>query len=176
MTSSPADGYRIRPAEPDDAAAIVALITELAVYEREPDAVRNTAASMRAALFPADGPPLVHALVAVTTEGRGSEPVVGIAVWYVSFSTWLGRHGIWLDDFYVQPQHRGRGIGTALLAELARIARQRGYGRIDWEVLRWNDPSIGYYDAVGATPMHDWLRYRLDADGIDRLAAEAVSP
>ena len=170
---SSAGKYTIRPAEPADVAALHDLVVELAVYEREPDAVDATADQMAATFFPATGEPLVHALVAeVPDDDRGGERrIVGMAIWYVTYSTWLGRHGVWLEDLFVSPTQRGSGIGKALLTALAGTVADRGYGRLEWWVLRWNEPSIGFYDSLGAEPMDEWLHYRLDGPELASLAA-----
>jgi GNAT superfamily N-acetyltransferase len=159
----------IRAAEPRDVPAILGLVRELALYEKEPDAVEATEAHFRNALFPGDGAPTAFAHVAVV-DGT----VVGMAIWYVTFSTWLGRSGIWLEDLYVSPRHRGSGIGKLLLAELARLCTERGYGRLEWWVLRWNTPSIGFYDALGGQPMDEWLTYRLDGRDLDAVVEMAA--
>jgi len=154
----------IRRAEPDDVPAILRLVHELAVYEREPDAAKATAADFQDALFPRDAVPTAFAHVAVV-DGT----VVGMAIWYVTFSTWLGRGGIWLEDLFVSPEHRGSGLGKALLATLAAVCTERGYGRLEWWVLKWNTPSIGFYDSIGGQPMDEWLTYRLQGPALDAL-------
>lgn len=156
----------IRAAERADVPALLGLVRDLAEYEREPDAVEATEQHIEQALFPADGEPRSHALVA-ETDGE----VVAMAVWYVTFSTWTGRHGIWLEDLYVRPEQRGAGLGTALLARLAATAVERGWARLEWWVLGWNTPSIEFYDALGARPMREWVHYRLDGDELSALAA-----
>jgi len=145
--------------------AILGLVRELAVYEKEPDAVEATEADFHMALFPKDSAPTAFVHVA---EVAGE--IVGMALWYVTFSTWLGRGGIWLEDLYVSPKHRGSGLGKGLLATLAALCAERGYGRLEWWVLRWNTPSIGFYDSIGGQPMDDWLTYRLDGRDLDALA------
>jgi GNAT superfamily N-acetyltransferase len=155
----------IRPAEPDDVPAILRLVHELAAYEKAPDAVEATEADFRKALFPKDSAPTAFVHVA-EVDGE----IVGMALWYVTFSTWLGRGGIWLEDLYVSPEHRGSGLGKGLLATLAALCAERGYGRLEWWVLRWNTPSIGFYDSLGGQPMDDWLTYRLDGRDLDALA------
>jgi GNAT superfamily N-acetyltransferase len=162
-------GWSIRPAGPGDVPAILRLVRELALYEKEPDAVEATEAHFRAALFPQNQAPTAFAHVAIV-DGT----VVGMAIWYVTFSTWLGRSGIWLEDLYVSPVHRGSGIGKWLLAALAQVCAERGYGRLEWWVLKWNTPSIGFYDSLGGQPMDEWLTYRLEGRNLDavvRLAA-----
>lgn len=160
--------HTIRPAEPRDIPPMLRLVHELAVYEREPDAVEATPEGFAEALFPADGNPTAYAHVA---EVDGT--VVGIAVWYLTFSTWLGRNGIWLEDLFVTPEQRGSGIGKELLATLARLCVERGYGRLEWWVLRWNEPSIGFYKGLGALPQDEWSVYRLDGAALGRLGSPA---
>ncbi|MQY03391.1 GNAT family N-acetyltransferase [Actinomadura macrotermitis] len=155
----------IRFAAPGDVPAILRLVRDLAEYERALHEVRATEEDLRAALF---GPePKVFANV-VEHDGE----VVGFALWFLTFSTWLGRHGIYLEDLYVDPAMRGKGYGKALLAELARIADERGYGRVEWSVLDWNTPSIEFYRAAGARPQDEWTVYRLTGDAIPALARE----
>jgi GNAT superfamily N-acetyltransferase len=167
----PPTSSRIRDARPADVPAIVALVRELAVYEKEPDAVEATDENFRDALFPVDpASARGHALVAETVDPDGQAHIVGMAVWYVTFSTWTGRHGIWLEDLFVRPEQRGDGLGKALLARLAGIAVERGYRRLEWWVLRWNEPSIAFYDALGATPMDEWVHYRVDGQPLLDLA------
>jgi len=145
----------IRPAIPDDVPAILGLVRELAEYERSPSSVVATEAAFAAALF---GPaPAVFCHVAEV-----SGEVVGFALWFLNFSTWLGRHGIYLEDLYVRPAHRGTGLGKALLETLVSIARERGYGRVEWWVLDWNEPAHAFYRSLGAEPMDEWTVWRLD--------------
>jgi ribosomal protein S18 acetylase RimI-like enzyme len=159
----------IRAARPDDAATIVALVRELAAYEREPDAVVATEQQFRTALFGPD--PRVHCLVAED----GAE-VVGFALWFVNFSTWLGTHGVYLEDLYVRPQARGAGHGRALLTELARIAVARGYGRVEWSVLDWNTPAQGFYRGLGAAPQDEWTVWRLTGPALQALGTHPPTP
>lgn len=147
----------IRAATPADVPVILALITELATYEREPDAVTATEADLAAALF-AERPHVWCHLAEV--DGA----VAGFALWFLNFSTWIGRHGIYLEDLYVRPEHRGNGIGLAMLRMLATTATERGYGRVEWSVLDWNVPSIEFYRRVGATSMDEWTTFRLSDD------------
>ena len=156
----------IRPATPADLPDILRLVHELAVYEREPDAVEATEEDFAAVLFPTDGEPTAFCHVAEGREGR----VVGIALWFLTFSTWTGRQGIHLEDLFVEPGHRGSGLGKALLTHLAQIAVERGYRRVEWTVLRWNEPSIAFYESLGATPQEEWETYRLDGAGLAGLA------
>lgn len=154
----------IREAAPGDVPAILRLIRDLATYEREPDAVETTEDHLRTWLFGAD--PVASVLVA---EVDGV--VVGIALWFRTYSTWTGVPGIYLEDLYVDPVQRGSGLGKALLAALARIAVDRGYRRLDWAVLDWNTPSIEFYEALGARPMQDWTTYRLTGEALAELGA-----
>jgi GNAT superfamily N-acetyltransferase len=153
----------IRPATAADVPRILELIRELAAYERSLDHVTATEDGLRATLFAAH--PAVFAQVAVVDD-----EVIGFALWFMNFSTWLGRHGIYLEDLYVTPAMRGRGIGTALLAELAAICVRRGYGRLEWWVLDWNTPAIGFYRSIGAEPMSEWTVQRLAGRSLHDLA------
>ncbi|MCG2622034.1 GNAT family N-acetyltransferase [Arthrobacter sp. I2-34] len=158
----------IRRARDTDIPAILELIHELAIYEKEPDAVKATAPQLREALF---GPePAVFAHVA---EVAGE--VEGMALWFRSFSTWEGTHGIYLEDLYVRPGNRGRGLGTALLRTLAHHALERGYARVEWAVLNWNEPAIGFYRSLGAGPQEEWTTYRLAGDALAAFGAAAAA-
>ena len=156
----------IRPAAPADVPVVLELVHELAAYEKEPDAVEATETDFTAALFPESGTPTTRCLIA---ELDGT--VIGMAVWYVTFSTWTGRNGIWLEDLFVDPHQRGHGIGKALLARLAATCIERGWTRLEWAVLDWNTPSIEFYRAHGARTLVDWTTFRLDGDGLARLAS-----
>lgn len=156
----------IRPATAGDVPRILELIRELADYERALDEVTATEDGLRAALCAAE--PAVFAHVA---DVNGV--VVGFALWFVNFSTWLGRHGIYLEDLYVTPAMRGRGLGKALLAELAAICVRRGYGRLEWWVLDWNEPAIAFYRSIGAEPMSEWTVQRLAGQPLADLARNA---
>jgi GNAT superfamily N-acetyltransferase len=159
----------IRWARPGDVPAMVGLIGDLATYERARHEVEITEPDLHTALF---GPaPAVFAHVA---EMDGE--VVGMALWFVTFSTWVGRHGIYLEDLYVRPEHRGGGHGRALLAALAAIAVERGYGRVEWAVLDWNEPALGFYRALGAVAMDEWTTYRLAGDALRAVAADGYHP
>ncbi|MGI8535235.1 MAG: GNAT family N-acetyltransferase [Mycobacteriales bacterium] len=148
-----------RPAVPADVPVLLELVLELAVYEREPDAVETTGPMLHAALF---GPAPVASCHVVERDGE----VVGFALWYVTFSTWKGRPGLWLEDLFVRPAARGTGLGTALLQALARVCLQRGYARFEWWVLDWNAPSIGFYRSLGAVPQREWTTFRVDGDAL----------
>ncbi|WP_018295741.1 GNAT family N-acetyltransferase [Corynebacterium lubricantis] len=154
----------IRPAEIRDVPAIHEMIVELAVYEKEPDAVIATPADLERHLFA--GRPAVYANVA---EADGA--VVGFSLYFLNYSTWEGRHGIWLEDLYVKPAFRGHGYGKALLTELARIAVKNDYRRVEWAVLKWNTPSIEFYRSLGASAMEEWDTFRLTGQALERLGA-----
>ncbi|MCW2665891.1 MAG: N-acetyltransferase [Frankiales bacterium] len=154
----------IRDAVPADVPVLLQLVRELAEYEREPDAVVATEELLADALF---GPaPAASASVALV-DGQ----VVGFALWYVTFSTWTGRPGLWLEDLFVRPTARGAGLGKALLQELAQVCVARGYPRLEWWVLDWNAPAIGFYRSLGAVPQDDWTTFRVDGDALAALAA-----
>jgi GNAT superfamily N-acetyltransferase len=155
----------VRPVRPDDVPAVVGLVRELAEYERAAHEVRVTEEQLTEALF-GDSPKL-FGHVAVTDAGD----VVGMALWFLNFSTWRGTHGIYLEDLYVQPGHRGGGLGRELLRTLAETCVQRGYHRLEWSVLDWNAPSIEFYRAAGAVPMDEWTVFRLTDEALTGFAA-----
>ncbi len=155
----------IRPIEPRDVPAVVGLVHELAEYERAAHEARLTEEQLTAALF-GDSP----ALFGHVAEHDGV--VVGMALWFLNFSTWRGTHGIYLEDLFVQPQHRGHGFGKELLRTLAELCVQRGYSRLEWWVLDWNTPAIEFYKAHGAVPMDEWTVFRLTDDALATFAAE----
>jgi GNAT superfamily N-acetyltransferase len=142
---------------------ILQLIRDLATYERAPDEVTATEEQLVDVLFGEQ--PVAEVLLAFEAESP-----VGFAVYFYNFSTWLGRPGLYLEDLFVKPEKRGKGYGRALLVELARIARDRGCGRMEWAVLNWNEPAIKFYRALGAKPMDEWTVFRLTREGIARLA------
>jgi GNAT superfamily N-acetyltransferase len=154
----------IRAAMADDVPEIYRLMRDLASYEKSLPNVTATADDLRRSLF--GDSPAVFAHVA--TAG---DRVVGFALWFLNYSTWVGRHGIYLEDLYVEPGMRGRGYGKALLAELARICAERGYGRLEWSVLDWNTPSIEFYKAIGAEAMDEWTVYRLAGPALHALGS-----
>ncbi|MFG2979036.1 GNAT family N-acetyltransferase [Streptomyces sp. NPDC048331] len=154
----------IRSAEIDDVPAIHAMIRELAEYEKVPHEARATEEQLRQALF--GERPAVFAHIAETEDGE----VVGFAMWFLSFSTWRGVHGIYLEDLYVRPGVRGGGHGKALLRELARTCVERGYERLEWSVLDWNVSAIDFYRSVGAVSMDEWTVNRLTDDALRKLA------
>ncbi|MEJ3657740.1 GNAT family N-acetyltransferase [Actinomycetes bacterium KLBMP 9759] len=154
----------IRDARPDDVAAVVRLVYALAEYEREPESCLITEEQLHTAVF--GETPAVFCHVA---EVDGA--VVGCSVWFLNFSTWRGVHGIYLEDLFVLPEHRGSGLGTALLTRLAAICVERGYGRLEWSVLDWNEPSIAFYRSLGAVPQDEWTTFRLDGDALAALGS-----
>jgi GNAT superfamily N-acetyltransferase len=153
----------IRPATPDDVPAIIDMIRGLAEYEKALDKVETTADQLHEALFGASPAVFCH----IATDG---EKIAGYAIWFVSYSTWLGKHGIYLEDLFVHPGHRGHGYGKELLIELARISVERHYGRFEWAVLDWNTPAIEFYRSLGATSLEEWITYRITGPALDKLA------
>jgi GNAT superfamily N-acetyltransferase len=157
----------IRTATPADVPVLQAMIRELAEYEKAPREAKATEQQLTDALF--GERPAAYAHLAVDDDG---EPV-GFALWFLNFSTWRGVQGIYLEDLYVRPERRGAGHGKALLTELARICVQRGYERLEWSVLDWNEPSIRFYRSLGARPQDEWTVYRLTEDALAALGAGA---
>ncbi len=162
----------IRPAGPADVPLILTLIHELAAYEKAPDQVRATEAQLQNALF---GPEAVASCLLAETDDPESEigPVVGFALWFRTFSTWNGTASIYLEDLFVKPEARAAGHGRALLTELAAIAVERGYGRVEWSVLNWNEPAQGFYRRLGAAPQDEWTVWRLTGPALDTLGGRA---
>jgi GNAT superfamily N-acetyltransferase len=158
---------RITPITPADVPRTVELVHELADYEKLPEQCHLTAAQLRAALFCPR--PAVFGLVARERPAPEAVPV-GFALYFLNFSTWEGVHGLYLEDLYVSPEHRGSGLGRALLAALAATAVRRGYARVEWSVLDWNAPSIGFYRSLGAVPMDGWTTFRLTGPDLARTA------
>ncbi|MGJ7469403.1 N-acetyltransferase family protein [Kosakonia cowanii] len=153
----------IRPACPEDASAIYDMIYELAVYEKAPQEVVTTPDEIRGTLFGAGSN--TEALIC---EIAGK--TVGYAVFFTSYSTWLGRNGIYMEDLYISPDYRGQGAGRAMLKQIAQYAVQRRCGRLEWSVLDWNQPAIDFYLSIGALPQSEWVRYRLDGDALLKFA------
>jgi GNAT superfamily N-acetyltransferase len=160
------ENFKIRAATVEDVSIILELIRDLATYERAPQEVVATEDQLVEVLFGEQ--PAAEVLLAF--EGRTP---VGFALYFYNFSTWLGRPGLYLEDLFVKPEKRGKGYGRALLVELAKIARDRGCGRMEWAVLDWNEPAINFYRALGAKPMDEWTVFRLTRDEIARLANAA---
>ncbi|WFE31950.1 GNAT family N-acetyltransferase [Micromonospora sp. WMMD975] len=183
--TSPVTVPTIRPVRPEDVPAVVAMVHELAAYERAPEQCHLTAEQLDAALF-ATAPGRGAASDAPSWSGRQSAPAlfghvavdaadepVGFALWFLNFSTWAGVHGIYLEDLYVRPDARGTGAGRLLLAALAAICVERGYQRLEWWMINWN-PAARFYAAIGATPMDEWTPYRLAGAALGDLAARAT--
>ncbi len=160
---------KIRPAVPSDTSVILRFIRELAAYEREPDAVLATEADLLR-----DGwgePPRFSALIA-----EYGQEIAGFALYFTTYSTWRGHHGIRLEDIYVTPALRNRGIGRALLAKIAAICLEQGCPRLEWDVLEWNEPAIAVYRRLGATMQNDWRIMRLSGEALAALASGDVAP
>jgi len=155
---------RLRAAGPDDAATIHGLIVDLATYEREPDAVVVTIDQLREQLAAARPP--FECLLAEDDDGAA----VGFALYFHNYSTWRGRPGLYLEDLFVAPSHRGRGLGKQLLVRLAQIAVERGCARMEWAVLDWNTPAIAFYERLGARAMAEWTTFRLTDAALRGLA------
>jgi len=156
---------RITPAAESDVPVILGFIRKLAEYEKLSHLVVATEANIHTNVFGAN--PVAEVLLAYWD----GEPV-GFALYFRNFSTFLGQAGIYLEDLFVDPEHRGKGIGKALLIRLAKIAVERGYGRLEWAVLDWNTPSIDFYRSLGAVPLDEWTAYRLTGDALERLAGK----
>src|SRR5882724_12535296 len=160
------NNFEIRPARIEDVPVILGLIRELATYERAPDEVTATEEQLVDVLFGE------KAVAEVLLAFEGKSPV-GFAVFFHNFSTWLGRTGLYLEDLFVKPDKRGKGYGRALLVDLAKIARDRECGRMEWAVLDWNEPAIKFYRTLGAKPMDEWTVFRLTPEEIAKLADAA---
>ncbi len=154
----------IRPATADDAELILRFITELAIYEKAEHEVKTDAAGIRDSLF-AEGS-TAHGLIC---EHEGQP--IGYAVYFFNYSTWLGKHGLYLEDLYISPEARGLGAGKSMLRHLAQLAVARGCGRFEWSVLDWNKPAIDFYESFGARPQSEWVGYRLTGQALLDFAA-----
>lgn len=157
--------FSIRPANEQDVPVILRFITDLAIFEKAEHEVLATPDSLHATLF---GPGSVTDAAILEKEGEA----VGFAVWFYSYSTWLARNGLYLEDLYVDPAHRGGGGGKMLLRHLAKLAVEKGCGRFEWSVLDWNEPAIRVYNQIGGEPQTEWIKYRLSGDALKRFAAE----
>ena len=153
---------KIRPAKQEDAGVILQLIKDLAFYEKAPDEVKATEKEILETIF-APNPSVFADLIEV--EGQ----VVAMAIWFLNYSTWQGKHGIYLEDLYVKPEFRGRGYGKSLLQHLAKVCIERGYGRFQWWVLDWNSPAIEFYKGLGAEAMDEWTVYRVSGEKLKEL-------
>jgi len=156
---------RIEPATEQDLPAIVHLVRQLARYEKLEHAMVASQDDFRKALFGAESN--AHALMAFVDDAA-----VGLALYFYNFSTFAGRRGIYLEDIFVEPEHRGRGIGSALLRRLASIAKDQNCGRMEWSVLTWNQPSIDFYHRLGAVTLDDWRIFRLHGEPLEQLAKD----
>jgi len=157
------DSVEVQPATPGDIPQLLAFIKELALYEKEPEAVVADEADLERALFSADR--VAHALVAKTGDTS-----LGFALYFYNYSTWTGRKGLYLEDLFVSLSARKQGVGFRLLRELARIAVREGCGRFEWSVLDWNQPAIDFYTKLGARPMDGWSVYRLQGEALRALS------
>lgn len=155
----------IRPAVIADTDEILAMIYELALYEKAPEEAKASREQIIDTFF-SDNPKVFCEIVEV--DGA----IAGIAIWFLNYSTWQGKHGIYLEDLFIRPQYRGKGFGKALLKHLAAICEERGYGRFQWWVLDWNEPSIEFYKALGAVAMDEWTVYRVSGEALTHLAQE----
>jgi len=153
----------IRKAEPRDVPQILELIRELAAYEKAPEQAVATEADL---LVDGFGPAPRYFCLMAEWEGAPA----GFAFYFHNYSTWQGRWGLYLEDLFVRPEHRGRGVGKALLVELARIAVREGCGRFQWQVLDWNTPAVEFYERLGARRLPDWMTMRIDGEALERLA------
>jgi GNAT superfamily N-acetyltransferase len=156
----------IRSARREDADEIIALIYELALYEKAPEEAKATREDILATFF-CDQPKVFCEIVEV--DGA----IAGCAIWFLNYSTWQGKHGIYLEDLFIRPQFRGRGYGKALLQHLAAICDSKGYGRFQWWVLDWNSPAIEFYKSLGAVAMDEWTVYRVSGDALTELAGNS---
>lgn len=172
----------VRPATPADVPEVLLLVRELAEYERSLDQVQMTEEQLTRLLFggTADAPgsgaatpsgvPAAYCHVVEVAGDADGRRLAGVALWFLSMSTWTGTHGIYLEDLMVRPEHRGSGYGRALLVALAQECVARGYHRLEWSVLDWNEPALGFYRRIGAETMGEWVRNRLAGDALVRLA------
>ena len=158
----------IREAKVEDVQVIYDLIVELAIYEKEPDAVVASVEHIQENLFGSN--PVAYCHVA-EVDGQ----VVGIAIWFLNYSTWLGKAGLYLEDLFVKPKFRGSGLGLSLMKTLAQVCVDRGYERFQWWVLDWNEPSINFYKSIGAEAMDEWTVYRLSGSALKSFAASSTS-
>jgi GNAT superfamily N-acetyltransferase len=161
------DSVQIRPAERSDVGLLLSLICELAEYERAADKVTGTVSDLELALFAER--PLAEAVIAEV----GQRPV-GFALYFQTFSTWLCKPGLYLEDLYVRPEHRGSGVGRALMSHLADVTVRRGCARLEWSALSWNAPAIGFYERIGAQRLDEWEGFRLNGGALTELAREAL--
>ena len=153
---------KIRPAQRQEVGIVLQLIHDLAVYEKAPNEVEATEKELLETIFSSD-PKVFCDLVEVDGE------IAGMAIWFLNYSTWQGKHGIYLEDLFIKPEYRGRGYGKALLKHLAKICDDKGYGRFQWWVLDWNSPAIEFYRSLGAVAMDEWTVYRVSGQALKDL-------
>ena len=153
---------KIRPAQRQEVGIVLQLIHDLAVYEKAPNEVEATEKKLLETIFSSD-PKVFCDLVEVDGE------IAGMAIWFLNYSTWQGKHGIYLEDLFIKPEFRGRGYGKALLKHLAKICDEKGYGRFQWWVLDWNSPAIEFYRSLGAVAMDEWTVYRVSGQALKEL-------
>ena len=153
---------KIRPAQQDEVGIVLQLIHDLALYEKAPDEVEATEKELLETIF-VDNPRVFCDVVDVDGE------IAGMAIWFLNYSTWQGKHGIYLEDLFIKPEFRGKGYGKALLQHLAKVCDERGYGRFQWWVLDWNSPAIEFYKSLGAVAMDEWTVYRVSGGPLKKL-------
>ena len=153
---------KIRPAEREEVGVVLQLIHDLAHYEKAPNEVEATENELLSTIF-AEDPKVFCDVVEVDGD------IAGMAIWFLNYSTWQGKHGIYLEDLFIKPEYRGRGYGKALLQHLARICEEKGYGRFQWWVLDWNSPAIEFYRSLGAVAMDEWTVYRVSGQALKEL-------
>jgi GNAT superfamily N-acetyltransferase len=153
---------KIRPAQPQEVGIVLQLIHDLAEYEKAPNEVEATEREILETIFSSD-PKVFCDLVEVDGE------IAGMVIWFLNYSTWQGKHGIYLEDLFIKPKYRGRGYGKALLKHLAKICDEKGYGRFQWWVLDWNSPAIEFYRSLGAVAMDEWTVYRVSGQALKNL-------
>jgi len=153
---------KIRPARKEEVGKVLQLIHDLAHYEKAPNEVEATEKELLATIF-IDNPKVFCDVVEVDGE------IVGMAIWFLNYSTWQGKHGIYLEDLFIKPEYRGHGYGKALLKHLAKICDEKGYGRFQWWVLDWNSPAIEFYRSLGAVAMDEWTVYRVSGNALKEL-------
>ncbi|KAJ3540857.1 hypothetical protein NM688_g6165 [Phlebia brevispora] len=164
--------FFIRPARVEDVDTILELIVGLATYEKAPDSVKATPELLRKNLFET---PYAHTLLAFRGSADAPGEAIGMAMYFHNYSTWTGKPGIYLEDLFVKPETRGMGVGKAFFVELAKVAEEKDCGRLDWSVLKWNQPSIDFYEkSLGASAMSEWMGMRLEGEGISNLKKFAL--
>ena len=153
---------KIRPAQQDEVGIVLQFIHDLALYEKAPNEVEATEKELLETIF-VDNARVFCDLVEVNGE------IAGMAIWFLNYSTWQGKHGIYLEDLFIKPEFRGKGYGKSLLQHLAKVCDERGYGRFQWWVLDWNSPAIEFYKSLGAVAMDEWTVYRVSGDPLKKL-------